>query len=454
MQQKLVAAWSLALCACLVHAQAPSAVPCAIEGTVFATGKHSPIPGARIKLFTDGDEPYYTRADQRGQFRIENLAPKAYNLWVEYPGYERNRVSIINLWESQPSTTRPQHCCTPWMIPDQDAGAFTLATDSSGVRRATLTIPLTRSVIISGRVTDPQGAPLEGFSVQLQTRNTLGPEAADNGKIYTAGPILHTDERGEFRSARPSGSYYVAVGMPELPLVWDDSYRITYYPHTTDQRLAKALELAPGESVRIEMQIVAQKGVRVAGHISFPEGTDSNGVATRVALLAAGVTVVSDGLSTYGGQDYEFNDVPPGRYSLAAATVDHPNPVYGFMRSILIGNHDEDKTDLALQSLKDLEVITTFRGCEPFPLRIYAHNEGPFEYLGPQTVTGADGTAVIRGLMTGHHKLFVSALDASPMLTIGSAGFGAKDVLKDGFDAPVSGEEPLRIEIICGNGVR
>jgi hypothetical protein len=56
---------------------------------------------------------------------------------------------------------------------------------------------------------------------------------------------------------------------------------------------------------------------------------------------------------------------------------------------------------------------------------------------------------VLRGLGTG--KFTVSVFSSSLMVGPVSIRLGERDVEKEGFESPLSGDEPLLIEVACAN---
>jgi hypothetical protein len=166
-------------------------------------------------------------------------------------------------------------------------------------------------------------------------------------------------------------------------------------------------------------------------------------------------------LSTTGRDDYEFNDVLPGRYTLMALTRDastdpyggNRKAVFGLMQPFEAGDHDMNGVDLVLQPLRDLTGTVTFpEGCAPFPVRISAQSFRGLAAEWPEAVSGADGKFVLRGLGAGHFTVSVSS--SGQTMRVASIRLGDRDVEKDGFDSPLAGDEPLRIEIPCDNARR
>jgi hypothetical protein len=66
-----------------------------------------------------------------------------------------------------------------------------------------------------------------------------------------------------------------------------------------------------------------------------------------------------------------------------------------------------------------------------------------------ETVSGADGKSVLRGLGTGRFTVSVSS--PGGMVAVTSIRLGDRDVQRDGFESPLADDEPLRIDIACGN---
>jgi hypothetical protein len=170
----------------------------------------------------------------------------------------------------------------------------------------------------------------------------------------------------------------------------------------------------------------------------------------------------SNGPFTNGQEDYVFQDVIPGKYTLMALTRDvasdrsgmNQKAVFGLMRDIVVGEKDLDGFDLALEPLRDLAGEVTFgEGCKPAPLEIRTNG---FHTLGESVtaVSETDGKFVLRGLTTGRFDLNVSWRMDRQIVPVSSIRLGERDVQKNGFDVPYQGDPVLRIAIDCANGGR
>jgi hypothetical protein len=250
--------------------------------------------------------------------------------------------------------------------------------------------------------------------------------------------------------------------------IWESSYRITYYPRALDLASAKPLELAAGEQARADIKIARQNGIHIAGRLVKPAGPEYPSgplLYTNIALVPeTNYLTNANGPFTTGGDDYEFHDVLPGKYTLMALTRDastdplggNQKLVFGLTQPFEAGDRDMSGVDLVLQPLRDLAGAVSFpEGCTPFPVRI---NANAFSALAPgqvETVSGADGKFVLHGLVPGKYTVRVYS-GAEPSngyqpVRVASMRLGDRDVVRDGFESPVSGDQPLRIEVACRN---
>jgi hypothetical protein len=249
-----------------------------------------------------------------------------------------------------------------------------------------------------------------------------------------------------------------------MPESWPASYRSTYYPHAVDLASAKPLTLAAGERISADIEIAHQAGVRVAGQLVRPAGVPSSSgslIYTSVALTPEQDIANSNGPFTSGQDEYEFNDVLPGKYTIVAVTRDassdpfggNQKVLFGFMQHLEVAAHDMNGVDLNLQPVRDLAGAIAFPdGCTPFPVTVDFDSRN--QVAGGQTKipVGTDGKFTAHSLATGHFTVSVSRPDV--FVRVASMRLGDRDVVKDGFDAPLSSDEPLLIQLACGNSGR
>ncbi len=160
-----------------------------LGGTVISAKTGEPLRGARITLQPNGsgmrrEDRKQTTTDLNGQFRLRQLAAGRYTLQAEKTGYETRRDTRI--------------------------GQLKLGQDESKTK---LVIPLRPAAVITGRIVDSYGEPLEYARVAAFRRN-FQPGAEEWDIVQ----ITSTDDLGEYRLyGLEMGKYIVGVSPPDEP---------------------------------------------------------------------------------------------------------------------------------------------------------------------------------------------------------------------------------------------
>jgi hypothetical protein len=326
-------------------------------------------------------------------------------------------------------------------------------------------VPLLAYGVITGKVTDPYGVPLADTTVEVLAK---APVPANGSASPPARALqARTNDKGEFRAASlEPGSYYVVVNKSGGTTIWESSYRITYHGGATELAAAKPLTVGAGEQVRGDVSLVGKSGVHVAGRLIKPPGVEGSGgriIYTNVVLVPEQNALLNaNGPFANGRDDYRLDDVLPGRYVLMAlssqASTDpfgsNQKELFGLIRPIEVGDRDMDNFDLTLAPLRDISGTVTYReGCTPAPLHITAQTRGPLGWRQPEALSDADGKFVLHALTTGRYNfsIFAEAGSERFMPPVISIRHGARDVLKDGFESPYAGDEPISITVGCQN---
>ncbi len=443
----------------LVPAQSPPTAKAILEGDVVDAATGAPIAGARIKLQSQPAEPLYTRTDEKGHFVFRDLDPLSYGLYANSPGFLPLGYAIVDFRPLPPFARGRLAGAVVSQYGGRSAGKVERSTGSDGAPRATATLRLTAAAAIAGKVTDPYGLPMAEAMIELVPRET------PTSSVSPPRRQIQTNDKGEYRFAGlDPGAYYVAVNKTNSRGNWDESFRITWYPDATDQGSAQPISLSAGQQARADIQVVRRAGVRVAGRVILPPEISSGArVYTNVLLEPQGSPLLNpNGPFTSAAQsEYALNDVLPGKYNLMALTRDLSDPLAspqkplaGYMRPIEVGDRDLAGVDVALVSLRDLPGSVAFsEGCAPTPLRIVTYARSQLAGGQAEATAGPDGKFVLSGITTGHVTVQVTSLDGTGMLPrVSSIRLGGRDVQKDGFDAPWTGNDPLKITIGCYSG--
>jgi hypothetical protein len=229
---------------------------------------------------------------------------------------------------------------------------------------------------------------------------------------------------------------------------------------------AKALQLAAGQTVRADIQIVRQTGVRLSGRVVQPAG-DAPPPGTRRATMIyltrkeSGNLNPETRLASVDKERYEIADILPGAYDLTALTQEvtegnpYGTPALGAARTVEVGTQELAGVDLTMRPLSEtLATINYQEGCSPADLTIQLMGR---MISTPQILAKAGAKSVtLPRLAPGNVRISVSTREPSPQgLRATSIRLGDREALQSGFAAPANGEA-LTITMGCNTagGVR
>ena len=344
------------LAACLLFAAfsltAQQNDQCYIAGRVLNAANGLPVRKAKLTLdHTDNpaggeDWPSYTTVtDDQGRFAMKDIEPGKYELSAQRAGFGAG-----------------------------DYGpALSLA---AGQRLSGIVLKLTPYAVITGRILDEDGEPLEHVRVTAlrysywKGKRQLGLNAG-----------AATDDLGEYRlfDLAP-GRYYLQAADTEdyfqsaqaqkrsatKPL--DEVHVPTYYPGTSNFDNAIAVELKAGAEARgMDFSFFKVRAVRVGGHVKYPADSDRKGVMiileprdsrlVRWSLTRRAETVDPDG-------KFELTKIAPGSYSLSAILLDGSNSISA-RQQIDVGSDNVENVVLNLAAGVSLPGRIIFEGPPP-----------------------------------------------------------------------------------------
>lgn len=336
-----------------------------IEGVVTKVGTTEPVPRASIvvtRIQGQLSDVKTVVADASGRFVVTNLAPGSHRVFASKDGYVRTEYG-------QRSAPRPGTVV--------DLGA--------GETRRGITISMTPTGVISGRILDPDGKPLRSAFVRVSR------VAYDSGtRELRMVQRLQTNDLGEFRffELEPGPYYLMALpkdanvidgdnylirstsppdflgGEPDVRLTAqqaldqgalsaaafkEDVFETTYYPGTKDQAAALPIDLKPGGTFSgVELRILKSSWVHVRGRVIDGETGKPRSATVGLALPFYGTDQRNiNGRVTDGAFDLR---APAGSYMLSAqASRTTPNgPYYSAFMPLVVGDRDIDNLTLTL----------------------------------------------------------------------------------------------------------
>jgi protocatechuate 3,4-dioxygenase beta subunit len=298
----LIAIIFVALLPARAQAPANSAKTSSISGTVVKEPGSEPLKKVLVQIIAEiQGESYTASTDSDGHFRVENVAPNRYRIFIERTGFTgvngRGAQSDVNVLTVQAGQT----------VED-------------------LLFRMRPTAVISGRVSDEDGDPISGVRVIVQ-RKKPG-KAAREGAGMAA-----TNDLGEYRIAGLFPGQYWIVAMPPpdfrdyerqeqsatTPDQNDTRYVTTYYPGTYDALQATSVSVKAGDEIPVNLTLVPARTYRVRGTVTGL----SPGQKPAVEMFSRGGDTMRVNASEIGpdGQ-FEIRGVAPGSYLLKMATVE------------------------------------------------------------------------------------------------------------------------------------
>jgi len=285
----------------------------------------APIQGANVTLYSTGDQKGYGRTDPGGSCEL-SLTAGRYLLSVSRKGYflaaQRGTMGkIVEIRSGAPNE---------------------------------ITVQLTQSGVIAGRVVDQYGDPVHRAIVRSidKLRPTNG---SDDG--YEGFTAAFTDDRGEFRIANVvPGLHYVGVEFDSENIDqfsgtvsrfrWPRTGGYVFYPDATRIDEAQQIEVSSGQVTRVQdLHLSVRGAVSVSGRIvPAPQGKGASvQLEPAVGRFGLNVTAGRGGLSKPDGS-FKIT-VLPGSYVLHASNQQTGK----ISQSVRIDLNDEDLPDIELK---------------------------------------------------------------------------------------------------------
>ena len=344
-----------------------------------------------------------------------------------------------------------------------------------------LTIRLTPTGTVSGRISDELGQPAVDVPVQL-VRVAFSPQ----GKTFQAVGSTNVNDRGEYRLYGISpGSYYLLAGNSPGPLgrpgrpsgLSTAVYALSFYPGVTDVSQAARIEVKSGSEVVADMRVQRENTYRVRGRV-IDSRTGQAPPRADISLNYRNLTGGGGGFSSAQSYNpatgtFELRDVIPGQYIVQAQIqeANPPGPSTGAVdfaaRQAAIAARPSAQVPVYVQNSDVDGVVLTLTVASPIPGRVSLQGAALSTLANldrirveirptvdgianPPTPTAvaADGTFRIDNLREGSYQIRIVNLPQG--FYVKSAFLGGTDILTDVFK--FSGSTSGTLDVVVSSG--
>ncbi len=425
-----------------------------IEGRVVNTATGEGIRRADVLMRGSGAAVRGVRSetargvstDAEGKFKFQGVEAGTYNLMVQKQGF----------------------------VPERGPGYV-----GRGIRVAPgqevsgLEYKLQPFAVITGRVVDDEGEPVQGIAVNVLRRRFMngkrrwmqsnGGGTNDLGefRIFNVGPGKVLISTTQMRRTR---NFAVPMVVVEGGGVADEQQFVpTYYPSAYDSEQATVVEIKAGQTVtNVDIQLRRGTVYRISGRVTDPEaqGPIRFGVS---AMRADDMMRGGEGASTKPDGTFEIRGMRPGSYVLTATTYDQRASAgqrrLGVVKLDVAGDVEgvaiEIKNGFKVSGSLSIQTTNTGEKVDPKSVNIMLVPAEQGMYFGPpsQVTVAADGTWSAENAIPGTYRL-----NATPRSAAGASSYvaavtvGGEDYLGKELDMTQGPVGPIRVVLSTNSG--
>ena len=308
--------------------------------------------------------------------------------------------------------------------------------------------------VITGKVMDEDGDPLQGVNLQVATFGY----ARGKRQLMTRGSAQSNDI-GEYRIANLLPGKYVVFANRQGSFlnvsaseVVEEGYPIVFYPNALDPAQATQLESTPGNELRsIDFRMRKVRTFHIRGQITDYAAAEKAGphFAVYVTRTSGGFGLGGPGGGSPVHPDGSF-DIPglvPGSYIVAAMRM-----VQGYSTvatvPVELGNRNQEGVSLTLGDGINLKGTLKFEGApqDATKLRISLEPIETSVFSVPNSQPAkADGTFTILGASPSKYRVTANGMPAN--CYIKSVKAGQQEVFDTGLDLSAGSPGDLEITI-------
>ena len=425
-----------------------------ITGKVLNAITGEPVRKATVSLQPAGGQQGGGQArglsaatDNAGAFVFENVSPGNYRLSGEKTGFIRSNFG------------------------GRGGGAIgSQLAIAAGTEKADVIVRITPQGIVSGRILDEDGEPMEGVSIQL-----LRPQYFASQRRIMGAAGNQTNDRGEFRVTNVApGKYYLQVqrmnngNMPLQQGKEEFGYPKLFFPGVETIEQAQRVEVGAGQEVsNLQMALRKIRVYRVRGHvpgIAAPavqqpgaQGGGRRGGGGMVIQLrpdggSSDMIGPGFGPGMNGGQvradgNFEIAGVSPGAYKLTLSSFGEGRPKVVGSLKLSVGNDNVEGVVLAPSPLVSVQGKIVVEGdktavnMKSVRVQLMPVDMGGMGFNPPIEVA-ADGSFSATELSQDKYRIMVTPGAAAYVKAV---TVGGQNILDTGIDLSSGGVGPMEV---------
>jgi hypothetical protein len=288
------------------------------------------------------DETWGAISTQEGHFSISSMPPAVYSLRARHNGYVQ--------------------------LQGKEDDGFSL---KPGEQLAGLNVELTPEAVISGRVLDENGDPLQWVRVEAISAGNSPDRGIEMGRND------RPDERGRFRMTGPPGKYYIKAspehGMQSEREIRSDGssaalYGITFYPSAENEERATLIDATAGHEVSgLEIRLVRHLNLTISGVVTGAPAVQAQNIMIFLTATSWRDEPFGSRRTTQAASDgrYTVSNLAPGHYVVSAYLRAESGLLQSRFVEVQLDNADYTGVNLALMPGETLTGIIKIEGDSP-----------------------------------------------------------------------------------------
>lgn len=309
-----------------------------------------------------------------------------------------------------------------------------------------VTIRLAPQSVITGRITEEHGDPLEGAQVEA-----IGEFFTNGRKEWRTLGSARTDDRGVYRlSGLKSGRYRIGAWRSRE----NGGTSVAFHPNADNIARGALILVREGESLSsIDIQAAAiNRKYRIRGIASANDGSGVQQGQTLTLRNRDGLNITSPRAGVNPDGTFEFSNVTPGRYFVetlfAWATAGATSTMWSNVgrAAVTVTNGDVDNVRILIDAGYEISGrVTGPDTLDRLPRITLVDVEGPLAGGDASIQAAPNGSFQLKHVMSGHFVVDVTDLPKGTYVE--SIRYGDRDITHSTLELTGATSDPLNIAL-------